>query len=49
MVKNIEFFALHSEPEPVKRQVKDRSCIEGQQLTHDESSDDANPERLPEL
>jgi hypothetical protein len=48
-VKYIEFLALHSQPESVKRQIEDRCCIERQQLTHYEPSDDANPKRLPEF
>jgi len=49
MVKYIEFFALQSQPESVKRQIEDRCCIERQELTHYESSHNTNPKRLPEL
>jgi hypothetical protein len=49
MVKFIEFFALHSQPDSVKRQIKDWCCVERQQLTDDEASHYTDPERLPEL
>jgi hypothetical protein len=49
MVKYIEFFALHSQPDSVKRQIEDWCCVERQQLTDDEASHYTDPERLPEL
>ena len=49
MVKYIEFFALHSQPEPVKSQVEHRCGIECQQLADDESADNSDPKRPPEL
>ena len=49
MVKDVEFFALHSQPEPVKSQVKHRCGVEGQELTDNKSTDNTDPKRLPEL
>ena len=49
MMKYIEFLALHSEPEPVKRQVEDGCGIECQQLTDDQASDNTDSEWLPKL
>ena len=42
MVKYVEPFALQAQSEPVKRQIENRCCIEGQQLTDDEASDNAD-------
>ena len=49
MVKDIGFLALHSQPEPVKRQIEHGSGIQRQELAQDEPSDNADTERLAEF
>jgi hypothetical protein len=38
MVKYIGFLALHSQAEPVKREVKNRGGVESQELAHNEAT-----------
>ena len=45
MVKYIGFLALHSQPEPVKREVENGGGIESQELAHNEAADNANTQR----
>ena len=42
MMKDVGFFSLHSQPEPIKREVENGRGIEGQELAHDEAADNAN-------
>ena len=42
MVKYVGFLALHSQAEPVKREVKNRCGIESQELAHNEAADNTD-------
>ena len=45
MVKYIGFFALRPQSEPVKREVENWGGVKGQELTHDQTANNANTER----
>src|SRR5271169_71793 len=48
-MKSVTFFAEKMKPEAVESEIDDRGGVEGEELAHDESADDADAEGAAEL